>query len=123
VEIVDEDSDCGVGQRPVFVQLCEPVRAPFSLGPIDTVIDTKVMGSSGGVGSCSLMARALVFPLHYLALNLPRSLDFGVGFTPERAGCPAFIEQQVSIGVLKRFQMSKMVSCSGDRAYHSCLRP
>jgi hypothetical protein len=47
---MDEDSDCGVGHRPVLGQLlaCD---GSFFLEE-DTVI--MVRGSSGGVGSCSL---------------------------------------------------------------------
>jgi hypothetical protein len=49
---MDEDSDCGVGQRPILGQLwfgCD--RSCFL--EEDTVTDTR--GSSGGVGSCSLI--------------------------------------------------------------------
>jgi hypothetical protein len=49
---MDEDSDCGVGQRPVLGQLLLARDGSCFLEE-DTVI--KVSGSSGGVGSCSLM--------------------------------------------------------------------
>ena len=51
VEIVDDDSDCGVGQRPVFVQLWLACVGSFFTGPLTDM----VTGSSGGVGSWSLM--------------------------------------------------------------------
>jgi hypothetical protein len=47
---IDEDSDCGVGQRPVLGQLWLACDGSFFLE--ETVI--MVRGSSGGVGSCSL---------------------------------------------------------------------
>jgi hypothetical protein len=49
---MDDDSDCGVGQRPVLGQLLLARDGSCFLEE-DTVI--KVRGSSGGVGSCSLM--------------------------------------------------------------------
>jgi hypothetical protein len=49
---MDNDSDCGVGQRPVLGQLWFTRDGSCFLEE-DTVI--KVRGSSGGVGSCSLM--------------------------------------------------------------------
>jgi hypothetical protein len=54
---MDEDSDCGVGQRPVldqfwFVCNCDCDCDGSGFFEADTV--TRVRGSSGGVGSCSL---------------------------------------------------------------------
>ena len=48
---IDEDSDCGVGHRPLLGQLWPACGGSFFLEE-DTVI--MVRGSSGGVGSCSL---------------------------------------------------------------------
>lgn len=48
---MDEDSDCGVGQRPVLGQLW---LACDGSGFFEEDTVTKVRGSSGGVGSCSL---------------------------------------------------------------------
>lgn len=50
---MDEDSDCGVGQRPVLGQLGFTCDDRSCFLEEDTV--TKVRGSSGGVGSCSLI--------------------------------------------------------------------
>jgi hypothetical protein len=50
---IDEDSDCGVGQRPVLGQVWLWLTCDGSCFlEEDTVI--MVRGSSGGVGSCSL---------------------------------------------------------------------
>jgi hypothetical protein len=85
VEIVDEDSDCGVGQRPVFVQLCEG-EGSFFAGPIagPDVIDTRVMGSSGGVGSCSLIGTGIGVSVELLGSEFCRAASILVWVLPPR---------------------------------------
>jgi hypothetical protein len=79
VEIVDEASDCGVGQRPVFVQLCE---GSFFAGPDVTV--TRVMGSSGGVGSCSLIDTGIGVSVKLLGSEFVRAASILVWVLPPR---------------------------------------
>ena len=79
MEIVDEDSDCGVGQRPVFVQLCED---SFFAGPDTT--DTRAMGSSGGVGSCSLIDTGIGVSVKLLGSEFSRAASILVWVLPPR---------------------------------------
>ena len=71
---IDEDSDCGVGQRPVLGQLLLRLAAACDgsdfLGE-DTV--TKVRGSSGGVGSCSLICTGTGVSATLLGSELKRA--------------------------------------------------
>lgn len=79
MEIVDEDSDCGVGQRPVFFQLCE---GSFFAGPDTT--DTRVMGSSGGVGSCSLIDTGIGVSVKLLGSEFSRAASILLWVLPPR---------------------------------------
>ena len=81
MEIVDDDSDCGVGQRPVFVQLCE---GSFFAGAGPDDIDTKVTGSSGGVGSCSLIDTGIDVSVKLLGSEFCRAASIFVWVLPPR---------------------------------------
>ena len=85
MEIVDEASDCGVGQRPVFVQLCEgSFFAGAGAGPDVTDTDTKVAGSSGGVGSCSLIDTGIGVSVKLLGSEFSRAASIFVWVLPPR---------------------------------------
>lgn len=84
MEIVDEDSDTGVGQRPVLVQLwLVACGGSFFAGPL-TDTDTKEMGSSGGVGSCSLIDTGIGVSVRLLGSEFSRAASILVCVLPPR---------------------------------------
>lgn len=79
---MDEDSDCGVGQRPVLGQLCFTCDDRSCFLEEDTV--TNVRGSSGGVGSCSLTCTGIGVSAALLGSELRRAASILVCVLPPR---------------------------------------
>ena len=78
---MDDDSDCGVGQRPVVGQLWFTRDGSCFLEE-ETVI--KVRGSSGGVGSCSLMCTGTGVSATLLVSEYKRAASILVCVFPPR---------------------------------------
>jgi len=79
---MDEDSDCGVGQRPALGQLWFACDDRSCFLEEDTV--TKVRGSSGGVGSCSLICTGTGVSATLLGSELRRAASILVCVLPPR---------------------------------------